>query len=54
MKLMTQEILSKIPALYAQENEGDQAIVHVKFFCPWSHWTWYATEFDPETGIFFG
>lgn len=54
MKLMTQEILNRIPALYAQAGKGEDAIVHVKFFDPCSHWTWYATEFDPEDGIFFG
>jgi hypothetical protein len=53
MKLMTKEILSKIPALYAQENNPDP-IVHVKFFCPWGSWTWYATEYSPEDRMFFG
>jgi len=52
MKLMTQEIRKQIPALYAQENEPDPT-VFVKFFTPWSNWTWYATEFDGED-IFFG
>lgn len=54
MKLMTKEILEKIPALYSQEKKGEDAIVYVKFFCPWNSWTWYATEFDPKTGQFFG
>jgi hypothetical protein len=53
MKLMTKEILSKIPALYSQENNPDP-IVHVKFFTPWSNWTWYATEYNPETRMCFG
>jgi len=54
MKLMTKEILKRIPKLYAQEDLGKDAVVHVKFFTPWSNWTWYATEYDPETGMFFG
>jgi len=54
MKLMTQEILDRIPALYAQDGKGDEAIVHVKFFTPWTNWTWYATEYDPEQRLFFG
>ena len=29
-------------------------ICQVKFFHPFCSWTWYATEFDPESGIFFG
>lgn len=24
----------------------------VKFFTPWSNWTWYATEFDGEDTFF--
>ena len=55
MKLMTKEILKKIPALYAGEDTPlDDKICHVKFFHPMSSWRWFATEFDPETGIFFG
>ena len=53
MKLLTQEILKSIPPLRGQENESDP-IVHVKFFTPWSNWTWYATEYDPEERLFFG
>ena len=53
MKLMTKEILNRIPALYSQEEAKDPT-VHVKFFAPWSNWTWYATEYDPEERIFFG
>ena len=54
MKLMTKDIERKIPALYSQECKGDDARVYVKFFTPWSNWTWYATEYDPENGLFFG
>ncbi len=54
MKLMTKAIEQKIPALYEQESKGDDARVYVKFFTPWSNWTWYATEYDPEEQRFFG
>ncbi len=54
MKLMTKEIERKIPALYSQESKGDDARIYVKFFTPWTSWTWYATEFNPEDGLFFG
>jgi hypothetical protein len=54
MKLMTKEIENRIPALYAQDGKGDDAVVHVKFFCPWNGWTWYGTEYDPERREFFG
>jgi len=47
MKLLTKEIRKNLPKLYAQDGKGDEAIVHVKFFTPWSNWTWYATEGEP-------
>ena len=53
MKLMTQEVRKKLPALYAQDGKGGDAVVNVKFFTPDSSWTWYATEFDGEN-LFFG
>ena len=52
-KLMTAEIRKRIPGLYTQEGETDP-IVQVKFFCPYSNWTWYATEFCPHDERFFG
>jgi len=54
MKLLTKEIEKTIPALYNQESKGMDAIVYVKFFTPFSSWTWYATEYDPKEQIFFG
>lgn len=53
MKLLTQEIRKKLPALYSQENVADP-MVQVKFFTPDSNWTWYATEYSPEEQMFFG
>lgn len=55
MKLLTDELRAQLPALYAQENEKD-AMVHIKFFTPWTGWTWYVTEGSPEGDdfIFFG
>ena len=52
MKLLTKAIRAKLPALYSQEDKGDEAIVQVKFFTPWSNWTWFATEFDGEDRFF--
>ena len=52
MKLLTKEIIKKLPKLYSQENEKDP-IVQVKFFDPTGSFTWYATEFDGED-LFFG
>ena len=56
MKLMTKAIESKIPALYETDGviEPDDKICHVKFFHPMCQMTWYAVEFEPKTGTFFG
>lgn len=57
MKLLTKEIIKKLPTLYATENVPLKDKVAVcKFFCPWSNWTWYVCEssfVDGET-LFFG
>ena len=47
MMLLTKQIRNTIPKLYAQDNKGDEAIVHVKFFCPWNQWTWLVLEGEP-------
>lgn len=52
MKLLTQELRRRLPALYAAERKQDPTL-HVKFFTPWTSWTWYAAEFDGED-LFFG
>ena len=52
MKLLTQELLKKIPPLYAQDGKGGKSIAYVKFFTPDSNWTWWATEFDGEDTFF--
>ena len=43
MKLMTQEIIKNIPALYATDGQEEKQVA-VKFFTPWAGWTWYAVE----------
>lgn len=54
MKLLTKEIEAKLPPLYANEALGEDAMAVVKFFTPWSNWTWYASEYDPKERMFFG
>ncbi len=54
MKLLTKQNLKDLPALGSQDGLGKEAVAQVKFFTPDSNWTWYATEFEPETGTFFG
>ncbi|MFH1560690.1 MAG: DUF2958 domain-containing protein [Chloroflexota bacterium] len=54
MKLLTKELMGKLPSLYSQEEKGGNAVAEVKFFTPWTSWTWYATEYAPEDRLFFG
>jgi hypothetical protein len=53
MKLLTKEILNKIPDIKEQESSEDP-IVYIKFFHPMNNWYWFATEYNPEEKIFFG
>lgn len=47
--LVTQEIRDTLPPLYNSEKHPEkEAIAMVKFFSPYSQWTWYAIEFDGE------
>ncbi len=54
MLKLTQEQLKKFAKTGRQEEKGMEAEVIVKFFTPDAQATWYATEFEPETGMFFG
>ena len=40
--------------LYANEKIGFETHALVKYFHLISSWTWYASEFDPETELFLG
>jgi hypothetical protein len=53
MKLLTKELLKKLPPLYSQEKVEDPMVI-AKFFHPCSNWTWYAIEYDPEEKLFYG
>jgi len=52
MKLITEKLRSSIPKLGEQEELGNNAVIHVKFFDPTGSWTWFATEFDGEDTFF--
>lgn len=55
MKLLTKKILKKLPPLYATQDQNlANTKVIVKFFNPIGGQSWYASEFDPQEGIFFG
>jgi len=51
MKLLTKELIEKLPELYSQEHEKDPVII-CKFFTPDANWTWYALEFDGKDTFF--
>lgn len=50
MQLMTKTLEKQMPKLYA--TEGQDAKVRVHYFN--AYWDWYGTEYDPQTGEFFG
>jgi Protein of unknown function (DUF2958) len=51
--LLPPEIAANLPPLYETENDPDARAI-VKFFSPYSGWTWWAFEFDPDAQKFFG
>lgn len=51
MNLLTDEIRQRLPKLYDTQEQKDP-ILQVKFFTPWTSWTWYATEFDGQDVCF--
>src|SRR5882724_215380 len=55
MKLLTDELRTRLPRLYSQEAESEPT-VYAKFFLPGTGWTWYVTEGSEQEGefLFFG
>ena len=49
MKLLTKALEKKIPALHSGTNTA-----YVKWFAPWTNWSWLVMEYDPQTGDCFG
>lgn len=52
--LLTKELEHRFAKVGRQEDKGEDAIVIAKFFTPWTNWTWYCLEYDPEERVFFG
>ena len=45
MKLLTKEIIDRLPSLNSQDGKPPEAVkIIVKFFDPTSQWNWYVTE----------
>ena len=55
-QLMTERLAATIPAFGVHERVGDydEVLAPAKLFSPYTNWTWYITELDPETGQCFG
>lgn len=55
MQLLPQEIADTLPSLYAtEETPVEQKTLYVRFFDPFTSWTWFVCEYDPKDRIFFG
>ena len=55
MKLLTKELEKKLVEEAKKENKDlYKAVAHVKFFDPVGSWTWFASEYDPNTKMFYG
>ena len=55
MKLLTKEMIKRFKEIGNQEEVHQEEVLLIcKFFCPWNNWSWYASEYDSQTRIFFG
>lgn len=53
--LLTKALKSKIPKLYATEDvAAEDKKIFVKIFDPFSRFTFYGVEYDPDERVFFG
>ena len=43
MELLTEELQRLLPPIHS-----DATVAQVKYFTPWSNWTWYASEASAE------
>ena len=53
MKLMTKALEKRFAQVGCQESVKDPIVI-AKFFYPMGSATWYATEYDPKSRVFFG
>jgi len=54
-KLLTKELEKLLPPIGSTDGRNPADVkVPVKFFSPYSNWTWYCYEYDPKERIFFG
>ena len=54
-KLLTKAIEKGLPKLYDTDGVPlEDKTIHIKFFSPYTGWTWYGAEYDPKDKLFFG
>lgn len=53
MKLLTKELEQRFAQVGSQED-AENPIVIARYFNPAGGQTWYATEYNPDEGLFFG
>ena len=53
MKLLTKALLKKLPNIGDNEKNNKEHIAHVKLFGG-SCWSWFISEFNPDTKMCFG
>lgn len=54
MTLLTKDLLRRLPPLYATEDVGaPDKVAQAKFFTPWTGWTWFVLEYDPDERLLF-
>jgi hypothetical protein len=55
MQLLARKIVGTLPPLRATEETSlSERMVYAKFFDPYTQWTWFVCEYDPEARLFFG
>lgn len=54
MELVPKEIVCTLPPLRSRQKHGADAIAQVRFHAPWIKWRWYASEYNPILGVFYG
>jgi hypothetical protein len=53
--LFPEALLATVPALYSTEQTPtERKLAYIKVFDPCGRGTWYACEFNPDEGLFFG
>ena len=53
MELLTEELQEQAENQYPKGSDMDQMIV-AKFFTPWTNWTWYLMNKEPESDYCWG